>query len=284
MIISALDFDNILAAVLLLAGAGALLGLVIGVVAKFFRVEEDRHVQLVYELLPGANCGGCGKAGCLDFAKSVVAGENHPGKCPVSTREQVSAIAMALGVEVGEIVPKKAVVRCSGNLFTSDRVAYYQGMLKCSSAMLVGGGPKVCRYGCLGMGDCARKCPFGAIEIINNLAVVHEELCVGCGSCAAVCPRGVIAIVPAASHVHVYCNSPEKGAQKRKLCRSACLGCGKCVRRDGEKFELDNGVAKVKYDAENLPTPELVAEVGCPTKALATVEQHYLAAKEAVVK
>ncbi len=284
MIISALDVNNIFAAVLLLAGAGALLGLVIGVVAKFFRVEEDRHVQLVYELLPGANCGGCGKAGCLDFAKSVASGENHPGKCPVSTREQVSAIAMALGVEIGEVVPKKAVVRCSGNLFTSDRVAYYQGMLKCSSAMLVGGGPKVCRYGCLGMGDCARKCPFGAIEIINNLAVVHEELCVGCGSCAAVCPRGVIAIVPAASHVHVYCNSPEKGAQKRKLCRSACLGCGKCVRKDGEKFELENGMAKVKYDAENPPTPELVAEIGCPTGALATVEQHYLAAKEVLVK
>ena len=284
MIISALNVNNILAAVVLLAGFGALLGLVIGIVAKLFRSEEDSHVQLVFELLPGANCGGCGKAGCLDFAKSVVSGENHPGKCPVSTREQVSAIAMALGVEVGEVVPQKAVVRCSGNLFTSDRVAYYQGMLKCSSAMLVGGGPKVCRYGCLGMGDCARKCPFGAIEIINNLAVVHEELCVGCGSCAAVCPRGVIAIVPAASHVHVYCNSPEKGAQKRKLCRSACLGCGKCVRKDGEKFEPNDGVAKVRYNAENPPTPELVAEIGCPTKALATVEQHYLAAKEAEVK
>ena len=285
MIISALDVNNILAAVLLLAGAGALLGLVIGVVAKFFRAEEDSHVELVFELLPGANCGGCGKAGCLDFAKSVVSGENHPGKCPVSTREQVSAIAMALGVEVGEIVPKKAVVRCSGNLFTSDRVAYYKGINKCSSAMLVGGGPKLCRYGCLGMGDCARKCPFGAIEIVNNLAVIHEELCTGCGSCAAVCPRGVIAIVPAAAHVHVFCNSPEKGAQKRQLCRSACLGCGKCVRKDPEKFELNAALARVKYDAAELPTVETVEAVGCPTGALVSTEKHRLAAKkEAVAK
>ena len=284
MMLGAIAVGRVLAAVALMAGAGVLLGAVIGAVARIFRIEGDSRVDLVTELLPGANCGGCGKAGCHDFAKSVVAGENPPGKCPVSTREQVSAIALALGVEVGDVVPMKAVVRCSGNLFTSDRVAFYSGIHKCSSAMLVGGGPKVCRYGCLGMGDCARKCPFGAIEIINNLAVVHEELCVGCGSCAAVCPRGVIAIVPAASHVHVYCNSPEKGAQKRKLCRSACLGCGKCVRKDGEKFELNAGVAKVKYDAKDLPTPELVAEVGCPTKALATVEQHYLAAKEAEVK
>ena len=198
----------------------------------------------------------------------------------MSTREQVSAIALALGVEVGEIVPKKAVVRCSGNIFTSDRVAYYKGINKCSSAMLVGGGPKLCRYGCLGMGDCARRCPFGAIEIVNNLAVIHEELCVGCGSCAAVCPRGVIAIVPAAAHVHVFCNSPEKGAQKRPLCRSACLGCGKCVRKDPEKFELNAGLARVRYDAPELPTVETVEAVGCPTGALATTDKHQLAAKK----
>jgi len=280
-----IDWALVAVAAVLMAGGGLLLGLVIGVVARLFRVAGDSRVDLVTELLPGANCGGCGKAGCHDFAKSVVSGENPPGKCPVSTREQVSAIALALGVEVGEVVPKKAVVRCSGNLFTSDRVAYYKGINKCSSAMLVGGGPKLCRYGCLGMGDCARKCPFGAIEIVNDLAVIHEELCIGCGSCAAVCPRGVIAIVPAAAHVHVFCNSPEKGAQKRQLCRAACLGCGKCVRKDPEKFELSAGLAKVKYDAATLPTAETVEAVGCPTGALATTDRHRLAAKkEAVAK
>ena len=285
MMLGAIAVGRVLAAVALMAGAGVLLGAVIGAVARIFRIGGDSRVDLVTELLPGANCGGCGKAGCHDFAKSVVAGENPPGKCPVSTREQVSAIALALGVEVGDVVPMKAVVRCSGNLFTSDRVAFYSGIHKCSSAMLVGGGPKVCRYGCLGMGDCARKCPFGAIEIINNLAVIHEELCTGCGSCAAVCPRGVIAIVPAAAHVHVFCNSPEKGAQKRQLCRSACLGCGKCVRKDPEKFELNAALARVKYDAPELPTVETVAAVGCPTGALATTDKHRLAAqKEADAK
>ena len=280
MFLGTVDFSTVLMAAAVLAGAGAVLGAVIGVVAHFFRVEGDSRVELVYELLPGANCGGCGKAGCMDFAKSVVSGENHPGKCPVSTREQVSAIALALGVEAGTVVPMKAVVRCSGNLFTSDRVAYYNGINKCSSAMLVGGGPKICRYGCLGMGDCARKCPFGAIEIVNNLAVIHEELCVGCGSCAAVCPRGVIAIVPAAARAHVFCNSPEKGAQKRQLCRSACLGCGKCVRKDPEKFELNAALARVKYDAAELPTAELVEAIGCPTGALATIERHYQASRK----
>ena len=280
MMLGAIAVGRVLAAVALMAGAGVLLGAVIGAVARIFRIEGDSRVDLVTELLPGANCGGCGKAGCHDFAKSVVAGENPPGKCPVSTREQVSAIALALGVEVGDVVPMKAVVRCSGNLFTSDRVPYYNGIHKCSSAMLVGGGPKVCRYGCLGMGDCARKCPFGAIEIVNNLAVIHEELCVGCGNCAAVCPRGVIAIVPASATVHVYCNSPEKGAQKRQLCRSACLGCGKCVRKDPEKFELNAALARVKYDAPELPTVETVAAVGCPTGALATMESHRRRAAE----
>ena len=278
--IGAIEFSTVLMASAVLAVAGAVLGAVIGVVARFFRVEGDSRVELVFELLPGANCGGCGKAGCMDFAKSVVSGENHPGKCPVSTPAQVSAIAMALGVEVGTVVPKKAVVRCSGNIHNSDRVAYYSGIMKCSSAMLIGGGPKVCRNGCLGMGDCARKCPFGAIEIVNNLAVVHEELCVGCGSCAAVCPRGVIAIVPAAARVHVYCNSHDKGAQKRRVCKSACLGCGKCARKEPDKFAVENSLAAVNYEAPELPGEESVAAVGCPTGALATVAGHYETAKK----
>ncbi|MBR7104358.1 MAG: RnfABCDGE type electron transport complex subunit B [Lentisphaeria bacterium] len=265
----------VIAAVLIMGCLGLVLGLVIGFFAKVFKVETDPRIELVTELLPGANCGGCGKAGCSDFAKSVVNGENPPGKCPVSSKEQITAIAMALGVDPGSAFPRRAVVRCGGDIHQVNRKINYNGVLDCASANLISGGPKGCRYGCIGMGSCAAKCPFGAIEIINNLAVVHEELCVGCGTCAAVCPRGVIELVPMNSRVHVYCNSPEKGPEKRKNCKVSCLGCRKCERLAPEKFKVEGFLARVDYEADPPPTEEDVEKVGCPTGALLTASRHY---------
>ena len=265
---------TLLTAIVLMAVLGLALGMVIGWFAKLFRVESDARVELVTELLPGANCGGCGKAGCSDFAKSVVAGENPPSKCPVSSKEQVSAIAMALGIDAGESFQQRAVVCCGGDMEQTVRLANYNGVLDCVSASLVAGGPKGCEYGCLGMGSCARKCPFGAIEIINNLAVIHRELCVGCGNCVAACPRGVIKLVPADAEVHVYCNSPLKGPAKKQVCKVPCLGCRKCARAFPDKFKVDGFKAQVNYEAKPLPTADDVQAVGCPTGCLLTADEH----------
>ena len=264
----------ILTAVVLMAVLGLVLGVVIGWFAKLFRVETDSRVELVTELLPGANCGGCGKAGCSDFAKSVVAGENPPSKCPVSSSEQISAIAMALGIDAGESFQQRAVVCCGGDMEQTKRLLNYNGVLDCVSASLVAGGPKGCSYGCLGMGTCAHHCPFGAIEMINNLAVVHRELCVGCGNCVAACPRGVIKLVPADADVHIYCNSPAKGAAKKQVCNVPCIGCRKCAKFAPDKFTVNGFLAAVNYQAEISPTAEDVTAVGCPTGALLTVEEH----------
>lgn len=263
-----------IAALLIMGGTGLALGVVIGLFARLFKVISDSRVELVTELLPGANCGGCGKAGCADFAKSVVAGENPPGKCPVSSKEQVTAIALALGIDAGSTFARKAVVLCGGDREQTLRLANYNGVLDCVSASLVAGGPKGCPHGCLGMGSCARKCPFGAIEIVNGLAVVHKELCVGCGSCAAVCPRGVIKLVPAEAEVHVYCNSPQKGPAKKQFCKVPCLGCRKCVRSAETKFAVNGFKAEVNYSAPELPTPEDVRKIGCPTGCLLSAEEH----------
>ena len=265
---------TVLIAVITMGCLGLLLGLVIGFFARLFKVETDSRVELVTELLPGANCGGCGKAGCADFAKSVVNGENAPGKCPVSSKEQITAIALALGIDAGESFKKCAVVRCGGDKNQVMRFVKYNGVWDCASANLIPGGPKGCRYGCVGMGSCAAKCPFGAIEIVNNLALVHAELCVGCGNCVAACPRGVIALVPAESRVHVYCNSPEKGPEKRKNCKVSCLGCRKCEKAFSDKFKVDGFLAYVCYDAEVLPAEEDVETVKCPTGALLTAARH----------
>lgn len=265
---------QILIPVLVFAVLGVLMGVLLAVASRAFAVQRDERVDQVSACLPGANCGGCGMAGCSDFAKAVVSGKAAPSKCPVSSSEQVSAIAKALGIEAGEAFKQKAVVVCGGDREQTLRLAGYNGVADCVSASLVAGGPKGCAYGCLGMGSCARKCPFGAIEMINGLAVVHKELCVGCGSCVAVCPRNVIKLVPADAEVHVYCNSPLKAPAKRQVCKVACIGCRKCAKAAPEKFVIEGFKAAVNYAHAPLPTQEDVQAAGCPTGALLTAEEH----------
>ncbi len=260
-------------AVAVVAGMGVVLGATIGIAAKVFRVETDPRIELVGELLPGANCGGCGKAGCADFAKALVSGEEMPGKCPVCSQEAVSAIAKALGIEAGETEKKVAVVCCSGDNNKTKVNVLYNGVSDCVSASLIAGGPKGCNYGCLGMASCARACPFNAIEMINGLAVVHSHLCVGCGKCVETCPRNLIKLVPVSAKVHVYCSSPEKALVKRKVCDAPCLGCRKCLKAADEgQFSMRGFLAEVNYD--NPPGVDIIEKAACPTGCLRTAIEH----------
>ncbi len=267
---------NIVIIAIIVAGVIALaLGLIIGIASKLFAVPSDPRVDLVLSLLPGANCGGCGKAGCADFAKSVVSGENPPGKCPVSSAEQISSIAQALGIEAGASFKQVAVVFCGGDRNQTIQHTLYNGVSDCVSAALVAGGPKSCAYGCMGMGSCARSCPFGAIEIINNLAVVHPDLCVGCGTCVATCPRHLIKLVPADAEIHIYCSSPLKGPEKRKVCAVPCIGCRKCMKSGEEgQFKVDGFKVEVDYEYSPLPGADVLEKAGCPTGCLLTPAKH----------
>ena len=66
------------------------------VVSLYFKVEEDPRIDLVTAVLPGANCGGCGFAGCRNFAEACVKANGIDGlACPVGgepTMEQVKLI------------------------------------------------------------------------------------------------------------------------------------------------------------------------------------------------
>lgn len=271
-----MNYPLIAGALLLMGMTGVFLGVLIALFARFFKTPSDPRVELVTELLPGANCGGCGQAGCADFARSVVAGTNPPSRCPVSSAEQINAIAGALGISAGTGVRKRAVVRCGGDtLQTSGRI-HYNGVADCAAAALVAGGPKGCRFGCLGLGSCANACPFGAIEIINGLALVHKELCVGCGKCVEACPRGVIALVNAEAGIHVCCSSPEKAPEKRKVCKVSCIGCRKCARYAPEQFTVTGFLASVNYESSPLPGEEDAQKIQCPTGALLSAAEHHL--------
>ena len=272
-----MNFDLIIVAIIVMCVLGVLLGAVIGIFVKIFRVASDPRVDLALELLPGANCGGCGRAGCADFAKALAAGKASPAECPVSSAEQIAAISQALGIDAGEVERKQAVVCCRSDIGEVKRMNY-NGVQDCVAANMVAGGPGECRYGCLGLGTCARKCPFGAIEIIGRVAVVHRELCVGCGKCAAACPRGVIKMVPAEADYHIYCNSPEKGAAKRQFCKAGCIGCRKCEKLFPEMFSVSGFLSQVNYKAGKLPDLENAENICCPVGCFMDIDDRMKAA------
>ena len=267
-----MSMESVLIAVGVVALIGLILGGLIGFAAKKFAVASDPRIEEVTELLPGANCGGCGYAGCADLAKAVVTKGVNPSLCAVCAAENVAKICAVMGMEAETKEKKVAVVYCSGDHGHAKMIAQYNGLNDCRAAASLHGGGKGCRFGCIGLGSCARSCPFGAIEIRRGLAIVHPEICVGCGKCVEICPRKLIRLVPAASKGHIYCNSLLKGPQKKKFCSIPCIACRKCVKAAPEVFNPQGFL--VRATKPELVDEALVKSAGCPTGALQTAEEH----------
>ena len=249
---------DILIAIGILGGLGLVFGLVLAAASKVFYVETDPRLEQLNECLPGANCGGCGFAGCGAYAEAVLKGEAPVGKCASGGNEAAKAMAAIMGVEAGEVTRKVALVRCSGartydaegNLTKGAKMkATYEGFHDCLAASKVGGsGPLSCKFGCLGYGSCTRVCKYGAISVKNGVAVVDEDLCVGCMACAQVCPRKVITAVEPDRNVVIGCNSLAKGAVTNRACTIGCIGCGKCMKTcPSGAITITNNLAQIDY-------------------------------------
>ncbi len=251
---------------------GLLLAVVLYFVAQKFKVEEDPRIDIVEGIMPGANCGGCGQAGCRAFAEACTKADNLDNLfCPVGGNATMKKVADALGFQVAEKAPMVAVVRCNGNCENRPKTNVYDGIATCAAKAALYSGDTGCRYGCVGCGDCVNVCNFGALSMnpATGLPVVDEDKCTACGACTKVCPKSVIELRnkgPKNRRVFVSCVSQDKGAVARKACKAACIGCGKCAKVcPFEAIKVENNVAYIDFNKCKLCT-KCVSE--CPTGAI----------------
>lgn len=255
-----------LTAVLSLGGIGLLSAVALGVAARYFAVEVDPRELAILELLPGANCGACGYAGCSGYARALVSGDIPPDLCPPGGADVVRKLANILGVVATITEPQVAVVFCQGDNGKAKAKYRYLGMIDCIAAQRLADGPKSCPGGCLGMGSCERACSFGAIEMTaDGLAVISRERCTGCRKCVAVCPRQVIRMTPLSDSVHVLCNSHDAGAAVRKYCSVGCIACQICVKTVPEAYCVEDRLARV-LSGQNEEAVQMVTK--CPTHCI----------------
>jgi len=237
--------------VLLTVGIAFVSAVMLTLAAKFMSVPVDEKAVKIRECLPGANCGGCGFAGCDDYAASLAKDPDHikPTLCAPGGSDAANAIADILGVKAEALVPKKSTIMCSGYNDITKKQMEFQGGKTCASVKDFFGGPSSCKYGCLGYGDCANVCVYNAIEICNGVAKVNRDLCVGCGTCATVCPKGIISILPESNRVFVGCSSCDAGKVTRDFCEVGCIGCKICEKNcKFDAIHVINGNAVVDPD------------------------------------
>ena len=248
------------------------MGWVLGWANVAFRVEVDPKITQIAEILPGANCGACGFAGCNEYATQLAEGTAAPGACTQCSADKNAAIAEVLGVAAGDSFPNRAVVHCSAHLAQRLGQTEYAGAATCAAANLVPG-VQGCTYGCLGLGDCMRVCPEGAISIGDGLCTIDYTKCVGCKKCVAVCPRKIISVIPfkTTRTLVVACSNHDMGPDVKSVCSVGCLGCTACSRRDGA-FVMQGNLPVLDYDTFACDASHTVVVEKCPSGILVFID------------
>lgn len=219
-----------------LSATGIAAAIILFIIARQFRVIEDPRIDEVEDALPSANCGGCGYAGCRNFAEACVKAESLSGLfCPPGGNDTMATVAGILGMEATEQDPKVAVVRCSGSYACRPRTNQYDGAASCAVASSLYAGDTGCQFGCLGHGDCVRACEFDAIHMNpeTGLPEVVDEKCTACNACVEACPKDIIELRKRNKRdrkIFVSCINEDKGGVAKKSCSVACIGCGKCEK------------------------------------------------------
>ncbi len=221
----------VLTSVLTLFGLGLVAAIVLAAASRVFYVEEDPRVEAVMDALPGANCGGCGYAGCEGYAIAVV---NEPSVsaalCVAGSADTTITVGELTGKAVGAADPMISFRRCDKIAGNVKARYQYHGLPSCAGATLLMDGSDLCSWSCLGFGDCVEVCPFGAMEIKGGLVVISSTKCTGCGLCIKACPRNSLDIIPARARVAVTCATKDKLRAVMDVCEVGCINCGKCIK------------------------------------------------------
>ncbi|SKB25529.1 Fe-S cluster domain-containing protein [Macellibacteroides fermentans] len=262
----------ILIAVISLGVIGAIGAIILYLASKKFEVYEDPRIAQVQEILPAANCGGCGYPGCSGFATACVNSDSLDGLfCPVGGSEVMGKVAGILGKEASSADATVAVVRCNGTCEARPKINQYDGVKSCAVASSLYGGETGCSFGCHGYGDCVTVCNFDAIFInpVTGIAQVIEDKCTSCGACVKACPKNLIELRkkgPKSRRIFVSCMNKDKGVIAKKACTNACIGCSLCFKECAfDAIKIENNLAYIDHNKCRLCRK--CVDV-CPTNAI----------------
>lgn len=241
--------SSIIIPALSIGAVGLFFGALLAFASIIFKVDKDERIDQICELLPGANCGGCGYTGCQALAEAIVANGESATKCNLMTEENNNVICSLMGMEASKVEKKIAKLKCAGVSSVCSNKYDFTGIDDCFTAMQLNGGPKSCEFGCMGLGSCVKACEFDAITIKDSIAFIDPEKCAGCARCVSACPKNIIELIPAEKKVYVACSSTDKGAVTKSYCSAGCIGCKICEKKcEFDAIKIENNVAHIDYD------------------------------------
>jgi NADPH-dependent glutamate synthase beta subunit-like oxidoreductase len=173
--------------------------------------------------------------------------------------EVAEAIAEIMGIKVEAKEPDIARPGCYFGVQDADLKYIYNGLDDCRAVALLGGGMKVCTIGCLGLGTCAKVCPFDAISMgPEGLPVVDEVKCTGCGTCERVCPKHIINLSSATRRIMREYTTEECTTPCQRNCPA-----GINIREYIRQITLGNFHQAVQIIKERNPFPAIIGRI-CP--------------------
>ncbi|MBT9146819.1 4Fe-4S dicluster domain-containing protein [candidate division NPL-UPA2 bacterium Unc8] len=260
-----------LPAILSLTGLGILFAIGLVLASRKFSIKIDPVLEKVLKILPGTNCGACGKASCQLFADELVSKKTDVGGCLAGGSEVSHSLGELFEVNVEARERQVAVLLCRGGRDKTGERFIYQGISDCQPLSLLFGGNGSCQSGCIHLGSCRKACSFGAIMMgKDGLPLISPELCVGCGKCIKSCPKGVLRLFSEKEEPLITCSLHSRGREVTKVCEVGCIGCGKCVKVcPQEAIMLEDYLARIDYEKCN--QCYLCVEE-CPKKVITTKE------------